>query len=46
MRRQRKLLLFFAAGAVVFCALFVHIGYKSLGWGGYVYVDIAAPWKR
>ena len=45
MRRRRKLLLFFAAGVVV-VATFVRMGYKSLGWGGYVHIDIAAPWKR
>jgi hypothetical protein len=42
---RRRLLLFFAAGVVV-VAMFVRVGYKSLGWGGYVYIDIAARWNR
>lgn len=45
MRRKRTLLLF-AAGAMVLGALFVRVGYRSLGWGGYIYVDIVKAWKR
>jgi hypothetical protein len=40
------LLLIFAAAVVVIGAMFVRVGYKPLGWGGYVYVGIAPPWKR
>jgi hypothetical protein len=42
---MRRKLLFLAAGVVV-VAMFVRVGYKRLGWGGYTYIDIAAPWKR
>jgi len=45
MRRKRMLLLF-TAGAILLGSLFIRVGYQSLGWGGYVYVDIVNPWKR
>jgi len=40
------MLLLFVAGAVLFGALFVRVGYQSLGWGGYIYVSTVSPWKR
>jgi len=40
------LLLFFAVAVVVVAAMFVRVGYNRLGWGGYVQVEFAAPWKR
>ncbi len=46
MRRIRRLLLFFAVGVVLAGTTFIRVGYKSLGWGGYIYVGVAAPWKR
>lgn len=43
--RRGTLFLFLAAGAIM-VAMFARVGYRSLGWGGYVYIDIAVPWKR
>ena len=46
MQRRPRLFLSFVMGTLVLAAVFVRVGYKSLGLGGYVYVDIGAPWKR
>jgi hypothetical protein len=24
----------------------VRVGYQSVGWGGYIHLDIVNPWKR
>lgn len=44
MRRKRRLLLI--ATGLVLIALFVRVGYDRLGWGGYLHIDVAAPWRR
>ncbi len=31
---------------ILVCAAFIRVGYKSVGSGGYIYVDIAVPWNR
>ena len=43
MRRIRWLM--FAIAIVLFLAC-VRIRYQKLGWGGYLGVDLAAPWRR
>ena len=45
MRRRRRLVLF-AVSIVLVSAMFVRVGYKSVGWGGYIHIDIVNPWKR
>ena len=40
------MLLLFTATAMLLGVLFIRVGYHSLGWGGYIYVDIVNPWKR
>jgi hypothetical protein len=36
----------FLVAAAVTAGAFVRVGYQSLGWGGYWYVDFVAPWHR
>jgi hypothetical protein len=47
MKRRRRVLLISAfAVVIIVLAMFTRIGYQRLGWGGYVSIDIAAPWHR
>ena len=46
MQRKRRLILYFTMGAVLLGATFIRAGYRSLGWGGYVYVDLVPLWRR
>jgi hypothetical protein len=42
----RKRVILVAIACVIVLATFTRIGYESLGWGGYWYVDLVPPWRR